>query len=171
MTVIELAIASAVLAVLVLGVFAIYTQSNRIYQTIIEENRMQEISYQIMDAIIHGKGSGKESLIGALNIDAVDTTNFDSITFTDKEGIQIQVYQSNNTIYKKVDGAAPIDLDLNNLVRVSEFRLKYLNPDDMEVTDPTEITKVKITIRLESTSGMYSSTFVSEVKMRNLYKI
>lgn len=164
----ELAIASAILAVLVLGVFAIYTQSNRIYQTIIEENRMQEISSQIMDAIIHGKGSGKESLMGAVSLDTIGATN---IIWTDKEGTQIQVYYSNNAIYETVNGGSPIDLDLNKLVRVKEFNLKYFNPDETEVTDPTEITKVKIAIRLESNSGIYSSTFVSEVKMRNLYKI
>lgn len=168
LTILEALVASAILGMLVLGVSAIYIQSNRIYQTITEESRMQEISSQIINTLVHGKEGGTESLMGAVHIDAALT---DRITFTDKEGTQVEIYHADDTVYKIAGGGEPVDLNLNNLVKVKEFELKYFNPDEVEVTDPNEVTKIKLTIKLESNSSLYSSRFVSEIKLRNLYDI
>lgn len=167
-TLIEILIALTITAFLALGIGSIFSGISLVNIKANEGIRLQRASEGFVGSMIGGENWGTEGLLGAKSIDVV---NVSDITFKDKDGTVIKFYLLSNDVYKQIGANPAVNLDLNDLVDVLNLNFTYYNADENVETDPAKVTRIGISLTVQSKSRGSGAKYsiVSSIRPRNLW--
>ena len=169
-TLIEVLMSLAIISFLAAGIWMVFSKISLVSAKTSENIKVQRIADSLLISMIEGENWGKEGLLEANRINNIDIVNFEAISFTDKDGIVVRFFLSSDDIYKQVGANPPFNLDSNDLIDVSSLVLSYFDADENAVISPAKVTRVRISLTVQSRARGSNSKFnaVSSVRPRNL---